>query len=171
MGACSNPLATEVDRARKAIEEAEAAEAGDYAADLLAEARARMDSALTEIDEQNAVFILYRNYDTAAGLLAETTARAEGARQAARADKTRIVLEVALAIRRTTFSLNSNPRVRPVSAGGETGGALSVIPDDLDTLYDQVGAATRLAASGRYREARSALTEAYGPVDDPAVSE
>jgi hypothetical protein len=95
---CAKPPQQELDAAKAALSDAEAAQAQSYAGSELAAARDALNAAQAEIDAQNAKFALFRSYKSASTMLADASTKATAAKDAAVAGKAKAKQEAEAAV-------------------------------------------------------------------------
>ena len=95
---CAKPPQQELDQSRAAMAAAEQAEAPKYAPDAWDKAQRAMNAVNAELEAQNAKFALFRSYTKAKQLVADATAAANEAKDAAVAGKEKAKNEAQAAI-------------------------------------------------------------------------
>ncbi|OGJ89082.1 MAG: hypothetical protein A2268_08780 [Candidatus Raymondbacteria bacterium RifOxyA12_full_50_37] len=100
MSGCAKAPDQDVEKAKKAVETAQAGEAGKYAPVEFSAASDAIKAALAEIEKQKAKFVLGRNYEAAKKSLASAMQSAEAALTAAAANKEAMKAEVAALIKK-----------------------------------------------------------------------
>jgi hypothetical protein len=144
LAGCASPPQAEIDAAKAAVSAAESAEASKYAADAWNAANAAMDAANNELATQDAKMGLTRSYEEAKKLLADASAKASQAQEAAVAGKAQAKTDAETTLQGAKDALQQATTVLTELEGSRRKpkgftADLTALRGSLDGLYAQVG--------------------------------
>ena len=120
---CAKPPQADMDAANVAIEAAKKAGADRYVAASFQAAVDAQKSGLAQVEEQNAKFTLFRNYDAAKTTLVSVTTLSNKAVEETTARKEALKAEVTAAVTELTASIAANKELLAKSPKGKEGKA------------------------------------------------
>jgi hypothetical protein len=135
LAACGGPPQKEIDAAKAALSEAEAAGADSYAPEAYDKAEATLAQANAEVEAQKGKFVLMRSYGRSKQLLRQVAADAGTAKTEAAAGRiqARSDAEAAIASARTALDA-AITAVASAPAGKDSRGDLQILKGDLEAL-------------------------------------
>lgn len=151
MSGCSKAPVTEIDAGKAALENAKASEAEMYAPELFQQASDSLNAATVAIQEQDAKFSMFRDYDRATEMLAKSQQLAEQAIAQAAAEKERVrVADSVMAAEIVTMITDTRALLAKAPRGKGTSTDLKVLGGDLDAAQTALDAAMAEWQTGQY---------------------
>jgi len=166
MVGCAKPPQLDIQAAKAAIDAAQAAGAADYAAASLQAAQGAQSSLDAELQAQEKKFALFRNYNNAKKLAADTKAAGDKAvadanagKEQAKAEATQLI-EQAKATHKEAGDMLAN-----APAGKGSKADLDAMKADLAGVETSIADADRAFGEGRYLEAKAKAMAARGAAE------
>lgn len=161
LAGCSKPPTEQIDLAKQAVQEAEAADAATYAPQELSaaeDAQKRLDA---ELKLQEEKFALFRSYKQSTALAAEVKTAGEQASAAAAAGKEKVRQEATQQIADTQALLDEVRALLAKAPRGKGSEAdIAAMSADLDAVAASLAEANQSLQSGDYRDAQNKASAA-----------
>jgi len=135
LAGCAKPPQQDMDTAKAALEAAKSAEAETYASGDYIAAKDALDSAVAEVERQNAKFAWFRKYKDAQAMLQTATSKANATKDAAVAEKEKVRKEAedTLILAQNAVTTGKDLLTRAPKGKGERA-AIELIKADLDAV-------------------------------------
>jgi len=158
---CAKPPQAEIDAARAAIQQAEAAGAGEYAAGSLREAQNAVEALNAEVEVQAKKFALMRSYKQSSALAAtakaageKAAADAETAKEAARTEAEQKLGEATAAMEAANAALANAPR------GKGSAQEIEAMKADMEAVAQWIQEGTEAHTNGHFLQSKSKFEQA-----------
>ncbi len=155
LAGCAEAPKQAIDAANAAMEAAKAAEADRYSPDLFNAAKDSLNSAMAEVENQNAKFALMRNYGHAQQLLDSAVGSFNSAKDAAAANKEAVRVEADTLAKALVAGIETAKKLMTKAPRGKEGkAALEMIQNDINAVEASVAEINTTMASGDFIAAR-----------------